>query len=533
MTMSVDYSLMGGVPQAEPGIQNPLPQNNVATPVSGYEDSPLIKELNKRSYENHDEIHGPVVKSIMKVASPEATGEDRLQASKLLSNANFNTPNSEQTHWGELIKGLVSGDYATVNNAWNGGADRREEGIDSLGRKFYKVYNQRGEFRRNEDINFKPLSPTEEEEIGGIASKSDMTQAQGKLFQVTGANFGEVAKTQAGLFNNAQKSSVTSAYNAPTIVTAAQRNKVIAPQLYSASVDPATRAMITGIDTMGSGDTRAIQNSAKAMKSLIKGDKTSKEAKNIIDSSDVINFGLQYKEGTGLTDSKGKVQSAEDVDDRANEMAKNQSSTASITSRKDDLAAKAQILAAKTQLPLDLINEYINNNYQIALAKKQIEDAGGIPGIKPNLPQSVMDSFYAGHIKSIQDETYGKVADMWAQFVENKKQNMRPGQVPDVTKWVLEFNSNPEIKKMKFDNATEADRIHKLTPTNTQASDTRNVNSTLVSNARAGNPTVSETEVKIPKINKENPVEKNERKFHWEEGINPANGKKARRKVYE
>ena len=65
MTMSVDYSLMGGVPQAEPGIQNPLPQNNVATPVSGYEDSPLIKELNKRSYENHDEIHGPVVKSIM------------------------------------------------------------------------------------------------------------------------------------------------------------------------------------------------------------------------------------------------------------------------------------------------------------------------------------------------------------------------------------------------------------------------------------------------------------------------------------
>jgi len=533
MTMSVDYSLMGGVPKAEPGIQNPLPQNNVATPVSGYEDPPLIKELNKRSYENHDEIHGPVIKSIMKVASPEATGEDRLQASKLLSNANFNTPNSEQTHWGELIKGLVTGDYTTVNNAWNGGADRREEGIDALGRKFYKVYNQRGEFRRNEDINFKPLSPREEEEVGGIASKSDMTQAQGKLFQITGANFGEVAKTQAALFNNAQKSSASSAYNAPTIVTAAKRNKEIAPQLYSASVDPATRAMITGIDTMGSGDTRAIQNSAKAMKAFTKGDKTSNDVNKTVDNSGGINFGLQYKEGTGWVDSNGKVQSSEDIDNKANEMAKSQNSTASITARKDDLAAKAQILAAKTQLPLDLINEYINNNYQIALAKKQIEDNGGVPGIKPNLPQSVMDSFYAGHIKSIQDETYGKVADMWAKFVDSKKQNMRPGQVPDVTRWVLEFNSNPEIQKMKFDNASEADRIHKSTPNNVQASDITKINPALVSTAKAGSPVASEPEVKSPEIKKEKPVETTERKFHYEEGINPATGKKARRKVYE
>lgn len=531
MTISTDYSLMGSVPQSSIGIKNPLPQVPVKNDVTEYQDPPIIQELNKRSVENHDEVHGPVVRSIMKIASPEATAEDRIIASKHLANANFNTPNSEQTHWGDLIKGLVTGDFGLVNNAWNGGADRREEGIDSLGRKFYKVYNQRGEFRRNEDINFKPLSPREEEEVGGIASKSDMTQAQGKLFQVTGANFADVAKTQAGLFNNVQKSSAASALNSQTIVTAAKRNKEIAPQLYSSSVDPATRALITGIDTIGSGDTRGIQNSAKALKSFIKGDKSNSEFKNTVENNGGINFGLQYKEGTGIVDANGKIVSAEDIDNKANEMAKNQSSTASIQSRKDDLAAKAQILAAKTQLPLDLINEYINNNYQIALAKKEIEDNGGIPGIKPNLPQSVMDSFYSGHIKSIQDETYGKVADLWAKFVNDKKQNMRPGQIPDVTKWILEFNNNPEIQKMKLENALEADRIHKSTPNNVQASDLSKVNPVLISTAKASSPAEQKTEVKEPEIKK--PTVQAERKFHYEEGINPATGKKARRKVYE
>ena len=498
----IDNSLMSGIAPQEQVAQAPLPQT--------YQDPPYVQEVNKKSIEEHNVVHAPVVNSLMKAGDPNASGEDRLQASKILSNANLNAPNSDQTHWGELISGILTKNPTLINNAWNGGADRREEGIDALGRKFYKVYNQRGEFRRNEDINFRPLSPREEEEVGGIASKSDMTQSKGRLFQITGENFGEVAKTQAGLFNNAQKSSASSAYNAPTILNAARRNKQIAPDLYSASVDPATRAMIVGIDTMGSGDTKGIQNSARAMKAFTKGDKSSNDVNKTIDNSGGFNFGLQYKEGTGWVDSNGKVQSSEDIDNRANEMAKNQSSTASITARKDDLAAKAQILAAKTQLPLDLINEYINNNYQIALAKKEIEESGGVPGIKPNLPQSVMDSYYAGHIKSIQDETYGTVADMWAKFINEKKQSMRPGQVPDVTKWVLEFNSNPEIQKMKMDNAAEAQRIHARTPNNIQASDVSKINPALVSTARAGTPVNNEAEVSTPELNKTTtkPIEK-------------------------
>jgi len=500
--MTVDYSLMGGIPEKTEGIQNPLQQNNTATPVSGWEDPPLIKELNKQSLDTHTATHGPTVNAIMKVASPDATGEDRINASKALANANFNTPSSDQTHWGELIKGIISADPKLVHDAWNGGADRREEGIDGLGRKFYKVFNQRGEFRRNEDINFKPLSPEEEKVIGGISSKSDMTQQQGAMYKAMGANYIDIAKTQSILYNDLQKNVVPLAKNSPTIVTAAQRNRKIAPQLYSASVDPATRAYITGIDTIGSGDTRAIENSAKAMISHANGLDKTENVNRSIDNSGGINFGLQYKEGTGWVDGNGKIQTEKDIQDRANQLAKSQNSTASITARKDDLASKAQIIAAKTGLNLDLINEYLNNNYQIALAKKEIEDNGGVPGIKPNLPHSVMDSFQAGHIKSIQDETYGKIADMYANFIAEKKKTLRPGQVPDVTQWVLEFNSNPEIQRLKMENADEANRIHQNTPNKIQATDVSKISPALVSTARATTPNITEAEVTTPELNK-------------------------------
>jgi len=526
-----DYSLMAGVPEQQQGLENPLQKNNTATPVSGWEDSPLIQELNKQSLINHTEQHGPTVNTLIKASAPTATNEDRINASKVLANANYNSPSSDQTHFGELIKGIISGDPKLIHDAWNGGADRREEAFDGTGKKYYKVFNQRNEFRRNEDSNFKPLNSKEEEAIGPIASKSDMTPAQSAMYKALGVNVADINKTQSILYGDLQKNAVPLEKNAPTIVTAAKRNRQIAPLLYSASVDPATRAYITGIDTIGSGDTRAIENSAKAMISHVNGlDKTANVNKSI-DNSGGFNLGLQYKEGTGWVDANGKVQTEKDIMDRANQLAKSQNSTANITARKDDLAQKAQIIAAKTGVNLDLINEYLNNNYQIALAKKEIEDTGGVPGIKPNLPHSVMDSFQAGHIKSIQDETYGQIANMYSNFIQEKKKTLRPGQVPDVSSWVKEFNENPEIQNLKLKNATEANQIHINTPSNVLATETNKINQGLVSKAVATTPSAPEVNVKEPTLKTE--TKSQERKFHYEEGINPATGKKARRKVYE
>jgi len=113
-----------------------------------------------------------------------------------------------------------------------------------------------------------------------------------------------------------------------------------------------------------------------------------------------------------------------------------------------------------------------------------------------------MDSFQAGHIKSIQDETYGKIADMYANFIAEKKKTLRPGQVPDVTQWVLEFNSNPEIQRLKMENADEANRIHQNTPNKIQATDVSKISPALVSTARATTPNITEAEVTTPELNK-------------------------------
>jgi len=53
----------------------------------------------------------------------------------------------------------------------------------------------------------------------------------------------------------------------------------------------------------------------------------------------------------------------------------------------------------------------------------------------------------------------------------------------------------------------------------------------LVSKAVATTPSAPEVNVKEPTLKTE--TKSQERKFHYEEGINPATGKKARRKVYE
>ena len=80
----IDNSLMSGIAPQEQVAQAPLPQT--------YQDPPYVQEVNKKSIEEHNVVHAPVVNSLMKAGDPNASGEDRLQASKILSNANLNAP---------------------------------------------------------------------------------------------------------------------------------------------------------------------------------------------------------------------------------------------------------------------------------------------------------------------------------------------------------------------------------------------------------------------------------------------------------
>jgi len=462
---TTDYSLMGGVPPKQEGMKVSLPQNNSATPVTGWDPSPEEVKVNAEAKEKHDAEHGPVIKALMQGTSPNATPEQRKVVADHLNNANFNVPTADKTQWGELINAFAKGDWAGVNNAWNGGNDKYLEGFDAVKNKYWKVYNQRGELRRIEDANYKPLSPEQEAQVGGITTKGDMSPAQTAMYKALQANYSNVAAVQSDLFNKTLKTANVAATEAPAIIDATNRLKEITPQLYKASVDPATRAFVSGIQTIGTGNTKGIESAVEIMKSAENGNKASSEIDNSTARDIGAQLGLHYIEKKGWLDQNGNVVTANDIDRRANNLKRNESSEEKINARKEDLANKAQILFAKDPKTLDLINQYIDAQSQIGISKSKLEDAGGIPGIKPSLPHAVMDSFSAGDIKNIHDEAYAKIASAWVQFVQDKKATLAPGQTPDTTQWLLEFNKNPEIANLKKEAAQKAVEITNKVPT--------------------------------------------------------------------
>ena len=196
-----------------------------------------------------------------------------------------------------------------------------------------------------------------------------------------------------------------------------------------------------------------------------------------------------------------------DIEKRINDLMKSESSVENITTRKEDLANKAQILFAKDQKKLDLINQYINANYQIALAQNDIEKAGGLPGIKPTLPHAVMDSFYSGDIKSVHNLVYGRIAEKWSDFVEEKRAQLKPGHTPDTTSWIHEFNQDPEIKRIKKLAADEVININKKIPT-TATVDSPIVPG-LVTNSSAPTPVQTKPELSAPVVGETKPTKSN------------------------
>ena len=494
------------------GLKAQLP--SVATPVSEVPASasswdPSKEEVlkNKESSIIHNEIHGPVVRDIVKGVSPTATPEDRLKVAQHLNSKDFNVPSADQTRWGDLFNAIGKSDWSGVNSAWNGGQDTYQEGRDALGNKFWKVFNQRGELRRVEDANFKPLTPEKEAEVGGITTKGDISPSFGAQYRILGLNAQQVAQKQSEFFNQVLDSSIAASKNHGTITEAAQTIRNIAPQLYTASVDPSTRAFIAGIHDVGTGNTKNIQNALNIMKSSDKGNQSSNTINNSVAKDVGARLGLHYYENKGWTDANGTVVNINDIEKRVNDLMQSESSVENITARKEDLANKAQILFAKDQKKLDLINQYINANYQIALAQNNIEKAGGLPGITPTLPHAVMDSFYSGDIKAVHNLVYGRIAEKWSDFVEEKRAQLKPGHTPDTTSWIHEFNQDPEIKRIKKLAADEVININNKIPT-TPTVDSPIVPG-LVSNSSATTPVQTKTELSAPVIGETKPTKSN------------------------
>lgn len=444
--------------QSEPtstGDQAKLKVSPEATAAFGWSPNPLIQNLNIENARQHMIENQPKVAAVMKAAQPDATPKDRLEAANIFKSTSESRPE-------DVIRAVVNLNPADLYIALTGGSDRREIAIDANGKQYWKVYNARvspanpaGELRRVEDfVTHQPLTPQQMDQVGPLTSRSDITAERQASFIAKGQNFKDVAAANSANYINLQKSGAAAATHANGIADLADQANELGQRLGKYSLPPAVLQQLTGVSSMRTGNTEAIKKAKENFNQYISGTKTADDFKNSTDQSGGVNFGLVYKEGQGLFFGNQKITSTDDLNRVAKNFEDSQSSTQAIERRRDDMLRSAQIAAtaidpANRQQALNDMTAFINKNAQIALMQNDIEKSGGVPGVKPNLPHALGESFQSGTLKAISDRAYGETANLWAQFINEKRAQLPPGGVPPMGQWEAEFANSPQVKEIK------------------------------------------------------------------------------------
>ena len=440
---------------SDTGGQAKLKVSPEATAAFGWNPSLLIQNLNIENAKQHMIESQPKVAAVMKAAQPDASPEDRLKAANIFKSTQESRPE-------DVIRAIVNFNPADLYIALTGGSDRRELAMDANGKQYWKVYNARvnpanpaGELRRVEDfVTHQPLTPQQMDEVGPLTSRSDITAERQASFIARGQNFKDVAAANSQNYINIQKSSAAAATHAAGISDLADQANELGQKLGKYSLPPAVLQQLTGVSSMRTGNTEAIKKAKENFGQYISGTKTADDFKNSTDQSGGVNFGLVYKEGQGLFFGNQKITSTDDLNRVAKNFEDTQSSSQAIERRRDDMLRSAQIAAtaidpANRQQALNDMTAFINKNAQIALMQNDIEKAGGVPGVKPNLPHALGESFQAGTLKAISDRAYGDTANLWSQFINEKRAQLPPGGVPPMGQWEAEFANSRAVKEIK------------------------------------------------------------------------------------
>lgn len=384
----------------------------------GWNPSPEISALNTQAAEKHIQEYTPVVEKVAKGIAPTATPEERVQAVDAVKNVK----SADEFRWADLLGAKNFGD---IYKAVTGGSDVRVEAFDDSGRKYYKVFNQRtsqatpyGEFRRYETADGKPLTPDEEAKIGTITSLAEVPMSQRPFFQANNIAAKDVMVAQAANWNKMTKAASAAALGASALRDIAVEDKQITKQLLPFSVNPAMRTLLAGANEIRTGNTQEIQKNAQNLSKFLTGQASSKEFQDFKKTSGGFSAGINYQEGKGATKADGSKLTSEDVSEMVNSAMQAATSSNAVTARKEDLMAKAQLLAAQGKIEnFDMIQRYINNQAKKASIIKSIEDNGGIGIAKPNLDFAQGDSFSLAYTKAELDEAYADLAEKFAEKV--------------------------------------------------------------------------------------------------------------------
>jgi hypothetical protein len=437
------------------GGQAKLKATPEAAAAFGWTPSPLLQNLNIETAKQHMIESQPKVATVMKAAQPDASPEDRLKAANIFKSTQESRPE-------DVIRAIVNFNPADLYIALTGGSDRREEAFDANGKRYWKVYNARvsptnpaGEFRRVEDgVTREPLTAQQMDEVGPLTSRSDITAERQASFIAKSQNFKDVAAANSANYINLQKSGAAAATHGAGISDLADQANELGQKLGKYSLPPAVLQQLTGVSSMRTGNTEAIKKAKENFNQYISGTKTADDFKNSTDQSGGVNFGLIYKEGQGLFFGNQKITSTDDLNRVAKNFEDTQSSSQAIERRRDDMLRAAQIAAtaidpSNRQQALNDMTAFINKNAQIAMMQNDIEKSGGVPGVKPNLPHALGESFQAGTLKAISDRAYGETANLWSQFINEKRAKLPPGGVPPMGQWEAEFANSPQVKEIK------------------------------------------------------------------------------------
>jgi hypothetical protein len=331
-----------------------------------------------------------------------------------------------------------------------GGSNKPEIGFDGAGNQYEVIYNQRGERRSIRDLRTnKVLDDKALADTGGITTRLDVTPERQASFKAIGATVADVAKARVVDLINTKNAAREAGANGGLIQDLGAQNDLISKRLSPSSMDANTLGFIRGISSIRTGDTQATKSLIDKVKEGQTGNKSSKDFSDNEKKSIGVNLGLQYHEGKGWVNSKGEVQSANDIDRLSKSFEESQSSDKAIQTRQQDMLARAQTLFAGKVEALDDITALINNNAKIAAAQNAIEAHGGIGVAKPNLPHELGNSFMSARQKAVSDEYYGASAQAFYQFVKERTANLRPGDSPDIGMLRAEFANSEQMKTLR------------------------------------------------------------------------------------
>ena len=295
--------------------------------------------------------------------------------------------------------------------------------------------------------------------------------------------------------------------------------------LRNSGMSPEEYAFVAGMTSGQSGFSQSVTAGFNALKQL-------NESKNKhIDESQrksltayASMFGLTLQGDGSLTNSKGEKVGNDKLQQLQDSFQKNNNYETNYSQTQQNLA-KSKLFANMKPEHQQLLAETLDIDKQLENKRSELTQKYGTPSflVIPNA-MAIDDPLKRSELQAVQGRFN---ADVMQEFSEWKKSQLKlypPDQVPNPHELEIAFTQSARFKQLQKVYSIESQEIRKR--------EDSFVKKAISTPTEQVNNVTQATKPIVPTERKE-PVDKTERKFHYEEGINPNTGKKARRKVYE